>query len=187
MNRGAKSRSRGLHATAMLGASPRTITTHGRDAQSEDIRKLEALFGGSAPARSMPSTQDKRSFASPRRVNGRRPSDRSMQLDLMRQKMGEAIATSDAAAFSQAVDPFLASHELPDDVEFLRRMLYHPNNEVLCRVMGHISSLLLQKRMQATALLESTLHDVSKRQDLDARSQSCLDGMQKQIAKLKQA
>ena len=66
-------------------------------------------------------------------------------------------------------------------VSSLRRMLYHPDDTVLCRVMGHISGLLLQRRMDASPVLASTLQDLGKRQDLGVNTKSCLDGLRQQM------
>ena len=107
-----------------------------------------------------------------------------MKLNMMLQRMSEATANDDADAFRQAVDPFLSEHELPDDPEVLRRMLYHPDNKVLCRVMGHISGLLLQRRMGGTPVLLSTLSDLGRRHDLHVDTKSCLDGLRQQIERI---
>lgn len=192
MNRGGKNKGRGVYATSAWAPSARTITTTQTESANADSprRQLEALFGNSSP--SVVNTVSHEvvrpsGMSAPRRSFGRPPSQRTMKLTLMLQAMSEATANDDADAFRRAVDPFLKDHELPDDPETLRRMLYHPDNKVLCRVMGHISGLVLQRRMSGTPVLLSTLVDVSRRSNLDVDTKSCVDGLRQQIEKLRQA
>lgn len=188
MNRGGKNRSRGVYATAAWAPSARTTTTQSEGVSADSPRKqLEALFGNSSPQVVSTNHEISRpSSMTPRRSFGRPPSPRTLKLTLMCQAMSEATANDDADGFRRAVDPFLKEHELPDDPEILRRMLYHPDSKVLCRVMGHISGLMLQRRMSGTPVLQSTLVDVSRRVNLDADTKSCVDGLRQQIERLQQ-
>lgn len=184
MNRGTKSSGGSMHA--ML-STPRSITTDVVDA-AEHRRKLEALFGGSiAPVREQ-TPHVARSFAAPpqRRLGRGRLSDRSMLLNLTRELMREAIANNDSEAFERGAEKFLSSHELPDDADFLCKMLHHPSERVLCNVLGHISGLLLQKRlMSSLPLVEMAVADLGRRIDIQDSVRCCVQGLLAQIARLR--
>lgn len=186
MNRGTKSSSRGHHSAALL--TPPPVHPQGEEA-AENRRKLEALFGNSigAPSNQGPAVVGRPFGATQRRVARGRLSERAMLLNLTRESMREAIAKNDDAAFERGAEKFLASHELPDDADFLCKMLHHPSDKVLCNVLGHISGLLIQRRMAHLPIVEMAVADVGRRQHLSAAVRSCVDGLLAQIERSKLA
>lgn len=184
MNRGTKSSSRSAHA--VLTTPPRNVTTEVVDA-AEHRRKLEALFGGSPTAGRERVAPVARSFTPPPRRLGRNGlSDRSMLLNLTRESMREAIANNDREALERGAEKFLNSHELPDDADFLCKMLHHPSDRVLCNVLGHISGLLLHKRLMASLpLVEMAVAEVGRRLDITDSVRCCVQGLLAQIAQLR--
>lgn len=184
MNRGTKSSSRSAHVA--LTVPPRNVAAEVAD-PAEHRRKLEALFGGVPAQPREVAAPVVRNFATPARRLGRgRMSDRSLLLNLTRESMREAIANNDREAFERGAQKFLTAHELPDDADFLCKMLHHPSDRVVCNVLGHISALLLQKRLMASLpLVEMAVAEVGRRKDTEGPVHCCVQGLLAQISRLR--
>lgn len=185
MNRGAKQNGRGASPAAMMGPRARTLTNHGGDASAEQMRKLEALFGGSSSGSSMSHTpmampsSSPRTFASPRRQEGRELS----KYTIRRRTLENA---REPEAVRKAATDFLQHHALPDDMDILLKLLQHDSEQVLCDVMGLISLQLHKRRARATIILIDRLQEIASR-NISKATQSCLDGLNQQIKALQNA
>ncbi len=166
------------------------MTNHGGDASAEQMRKLEALFGGSPKSGSsngalsgpMPSSMTQsspRAFASPRRQEGRELSKYTI-----RRRTLESARDPDAVR--KAATEFLEHHALPDDMDILLKLLQHESEKVLCDVMGLISLQLHRRRARATIILVDRLKEIGSR-NISEATQSCLDGLHQQIKALESA
>jgi hypothetical protein len=154
------------------------------EASAEHRRKLEALFGGGKetsgeqPAASEPKRSPSgKVFASPRKSTGRQPSEYRLKLERLR----IARAPED---IREATDTFLKSHQLPDDLDILYKVLQHPDEKVLREAMGQISALIMQGRVGGTLILEDRLKDLTERIQ-EASTKSYVEGLKKQVEQLK--
>jgi hypothetical protein len=140
------------------------------------------MFSGGAPAnadsapRRAPAPQE-RTFANQRRSGGRPPSDYRMKLERLRM-------AREPDELREAVDAFLANHQLPDEPEVLTKVLQHPSEKVAREAMGQISALLMQGRMVANVLLDERLKELEGRAT-EAATRSYIQGIQAQLASLR--
>ncbi len=164
------------------------MTPSDKDAANEvrDAKaKLEALFGGSsspsptAGGRSF-STQSAapsgRVFANARKSTGRAPTEYRLRLERLR------TAREDEEV-KQAIDTFLAHHQLPDEVDVLYKVLQHPDEKVIRDALGQLSSLLMQGRLTATMLLKDHLNSLRAKAKEPA-TLSYIDGLTSQLDSL---
>lgn len=157
------------------------VATQPRSGEGEEARqakqKLEALFGGEAPAGGGDSRRPERGervFSSPRRSSGRQPS--SYRLSLERLRMAR-----EPEEIRAATDQFLKQHQLPDEVDILFKVLQHPEERVLRDAMGQLSALLMQGRLNSTLALMELLREIEGRLQEEA-TRSYVNGLRSQIA-----
>lgn len=151
------------------------------DSSAAHRRKLESMFssGGGGAGRDRGRGEGDKVFSSPRKSLGRGPSEYRMRLERLRAARGEE-------EIEKAADGFLAHHQLPDDIDILYKLLHHPAEKVLREVMGQISSLLMQRRLGSTVLLEDRLRTLDG-QVQEKATQSYIDGLKSQLLQHKGA
>jgi hypothetical protein len=159
---------RGPHERGRGGSHPSANSsnkTGGNSGNTNGGGRSEAPRGGSK----------ERVFSSPRKSMGRNPSEYRMRLERLR-------GAREIDDIRQAADAFLQHHQLPDDTDVLYKVLQHPNEKVVRDALGQISSLLMQGRIQANALLEERLKTLAER-EIEPGTRSFVEGVQSQIRK----
>ncbi|MEL6543159.1 MAG: hypothetical protein AAFQ82_00945 [Myxococcota bacterium] len=137
---------------------------------ADSLKKLNALFGdsggstSSAPSRPRMTARGaprEQVFASPRRSNGRSPTEYRMRLERLR------IASS-PEEIREAGDAFMTHHQLPDETDVLMKLLRHPEERVVRESLGQLSSLIAQGRLSNGTLLRERLKELEARVQEDA-------------------
>ncbi len=138
---------------------------------ADSLKKLNALFGDSStpsksserppPRMNRLGAPRERVFASPRRSNGRSPSEYRLRLERLR-------IASGPEEIREAGDAFMAHHQLPDEPDVLMKLLQHPEERVVRESLGQLSSLIAQSRLANGALLRERLKDLGARIQEDA-------------------
>ena len=151
---------------------------------ADSLKKLNALFGDSgasseSPTRKPPPRMKTRGspgqqvFASPRRSNGRSPTEYRLRLERLR------IAGT-PEEIREAGDAFMAHHQLPDETDVLMKLLRHPDEKVVRESLGQLSSLIAQGRLANGTLLRERLKDLESTVKEDA-TLAYVNGVREQL------
>ncbi|MCK5689052.1 hypothetical protein KAI87_07275 [Myxococcota bacterium] len=144
--------------------------------QKRELEEFMARRGGSGSTnRSRPVTAG-RVFASPRKSNGRSPSEFRMRLERLRNARSEE-------EIKAAGDTFLKHHQLPDELDVLVKLLSHPSEKIIRESLGQISSLIMQKRVNAGLMLRDKLNQLKVTIQEEA-THSFVDGVLTQVNKI---
>jgi hypothetical protein len=147
--------------------------------KSDHLQKLESLFGGAGSASTdtgrRPDTglQQKRRGSPEQEHKFRGPSQHKIRLERIK-----AATTSDE--LSQAIDVFVAHHELPGDLDVLLKVLHHPKEEVVRKGLAELVGMVQRGELSGTSVIGEALDELRGRVS-QPETISYIDGLQQMI------
>ena len=151
--------------------------------RNSQMQKLEALFGGSsaaAPQRTSVTTAGGRAaleeklaaaFKAAKQEEDQKPSSISPAVEAENIKAPSAYRirleriknAADEAELNSAISTFLASHELPDDIDIILKVLKHPEEKIVLKGLSELVGMVERKQVSGTSLVFEALDNLEKR------------------------
>lgn len=182
-----------------------------RGGRSDQMKKLEALFGGGNTTTSRPTLGGGRTTSVPSRNNiearfaaafktapdassdGNKNEGNTKGTDLPN-SLGpkvpsaykirlERIRTApNENELNSAIETFLTSHELPSDIEVILKVLRHPNEQFVRKGLAELVGMVSRKEITGTSLVMEALTSLETRQ-FGNETKSYIDGLKAMLTK----
>ncbi len=175
--------------------------------RNSQMQKLEALFGGKeevrgpasrtpmSPAGGRRALEEKLSLAfkaakeaeekeaakadsvplpATEQENIKAPSAYRMRLERIKN-------ATDEAELNAAISTFVASHELPGDIDIILKVLAHPDENIVRKGLSELVGMVERKEIGGTSLINEALEKLEKRQP-GPEVRSYIDGLRAMLA-----
>lgn len=103
------------------------------------------------------------------------PSVYKIRLERIRNAKNESELNS-------AIETFLTSHELPNDITIILKVLNHPNESFVRKGLAELVGMISRKELMGSSMVLDALNNLATRK-LSAETQSYIDGIRGMLAK----